>query len=248
MMNRSFMYGCGVIALPLVLATVTAAGAQEVTLSGNVAITSDYAFRGLSQTLEKPAVQGGLDLSAPFGLYAGVWGSSVNFGEDLAAGARAQMELDVYGGIAPSAAGFDFDVGLLYYAYPGAASGRDYNFLEGYAGVGRDIGPVSLGVTGAYSPDFFAGSGTGIFGSLDGALALPFAPVTLEGSVGRQSIEENDVFGTPDYTVWSVGLSTEIMGTGVAGSVIGTDLSDEDCFGGSDLCKARAVVTVSRAL
>jgi uncharacterized protein (TIGR02001 family) len=238
----------GACALAVSSAAFAPANAQELEVTGNVAITSDYAFRGLSQTLEQPAVQGGLDVAAPFGLYAGVWGSSINFGEDLDGADRAQMELDIYGGIAPSAGGFDFDLGLLYYAYPGALSGLDYNFLEAYAGVAREVGPVSLGLNGAYSPDFFAASGTGVFGSVDASVALPFAPVSVDGSVGMQAIEDNDAFGTPDYTVWSVGLSTEVYGTGIGGAVTGTDLSVSECFGGSDLCKTRVILNVSRAL
>src|SRR5690554_6265151 len=99
------------------LVTATAASAQEEAskpsdwFSANVAVTTDYTFRGISQTLEEPAVQGGMDLEHPSGLYLGTWGSSVNFGEDLTAGPRAQLELDVYGGFAPSIAGVaDLDV------------------------------------------------------------------------------------------------------------------------------------------
>jgi uncharacterized protein (TIGR02001 family) len=225
------------------------AGGQELEVSGNVAITSDYAFRGISQTLEKPAVQGGFDVGAPFGLYFGMWGSSVNFGEDdLAIGGRAQMELDVYAGIAPEIGGFALDLGMLYYAYPGAFSGYDYNFLELYGGIGREVGPVSTGLTGAYSPDFFAASGTGLFGAITLGAEVPGTPVALEGSLGRQSIEDNDAFGTPDYTVWSLGLSTDLFGSTLGAMVTGTDLSESECFGGSDLCKARVIVSLSRAL
>ncbi len=238
----------GASVFALLSTAATPASAQEVEFSGNVAITSDYAFRGISQTLEQPAVQGGLDAAGPFGLYAGVWASSINFGEDLDGSDRAQMELDFYGGIAPSAGGFDFDLGLLYYAYPGALSGLDYNFLEAYAGVAREVGPVSVGLNGAYSPDFFAASGTGLFGSVSASVGLPSAPISVDGSVGRQTIEDNIAFGTPDYTVWSVGLSAEVYGLGVGGAVTGTDLSESDCFGGSDLCKTRVILNVSRAL
>jgi uncharacterized protein (TIGR02001 family) len=238
----------GVLALAFVVGTAGVAVAQEVEVSGNVAIASDYAFRGISQTLEKPAVQGGFDVSAPFGLYLGMWGSSVNFGEDLDSGARAQMELDIYGGIAPSVGGFDLDLGLLYYAYPGAFSGFDYNFLEVYGGVAREVGAVTAGLTGAFSPDYFGASGTGLFGGVTLGAVLPSAPVAVEGSVGRQSIEDNDAWGTPNYTVWSVGVSTDLLGSTLGATVTGTDLSQADCFGGSDLCKTRVIVSLSRAL
>jgi uncharacterized protein (TIGR02001 family) len=247
-MKRFVSGAAGVAAAILLSALGSEAYGQEVEVSGNVAIASDYAFRGISQTLEKPAVQGGFDLSVPVGLYAGVWGSSVNFGEDLAGGARAQMELDVYGGFAPSVGGFDLDVGLLYYAYPGAFSGYNYDFFEAYGGLARTFGPLTAGLVGAWSPDFFAASGRGLLGAVEISAAAPGWPVGLDASVGRQIIEDNEAFGTPDYTVWSIGLSTELFGSTVGGMVTGTDLNRSDCFGGDDLCRARVIVSVSRGL
>src|SRR5690606_11682651 len=161
--------------------------------SASVTVTSDYAFRGISQTLEEAAIQGGMDLVHPLGLYLGVWGSSVNFGEDLAAGARAQMELDAYGGIALSPLGLaDLDLGFVYYAYPGAEGDRGYDFLELGLGASRSVGPLGAAASVRYSPDFFAGSGTGLY--YGGELGIPVSLLTLSGSVGRQSIEENAVF------------------------------------------------------
>src|SRR5690606_26058867 len=135
-----------------------------------------YTYRGISQTLEEPAIQGGIDASLPEGLYVGVWGSSVNFGEDLAGGARAQVELDAYGGIAQSVAGFDVDLGGIYYAYPGAGESRNYNFFELAASLGRALGPVSAGLSGAWSPDFYAASGTGLYGAGSLSFGVPNTP------------------------------------------------------------------------
>jgi len=246
MMKRA-KFGVATVLALVVGAWASDAGGQ-VELSGNIALTSDYAFRGISQTLEKAAVQGGLDIAAPAGLYAGVWSSSVNFGEDLAAGPRAQMELDVYGGIAPSVSGFDLDAGLLYYAYPGAESDRNYNFLEVYAGIARTLGMFDLGLSGAYSPEFFAKSGSAMYGSFAASTTLPSLPIGIDASIGMQTIDDNGAFGTPDYAVWSVGVAADVLGASVGGSVTGTDLKEVDCFGGSDLCKARFIVSVSRAL
>jgi uncharacterized protein (TIGR02001 family) len=218
---------------------------QTVELSGNVSIVNDYAFRGISQTLQEPAVQGGIDASGPFGLYAGAWGSSVNFGEDLDGGARAQMELDLYAGIAPSVAGFDADLGVLLYAYPGAASDRSYDFLEFYGGLARSLGPVGLGVSASYSPDYFGGSGTALWTVAEASAGIPSTPVSLDGSLGRQQIEENDVWGTPDYTAWSVGASAEVLGASLRVGATGTDLETNECFaGGSELCEPRLILSV----
>ena len=77
-----------VLAVPALLLATAPLHAQEEEksglgdwLSGNVSLTSDYTFRGISQTLQQPALQGGMDLRHPSGFYLGTWGSSVNFGE-----------------------------------------------------------------------------------------------------------------------------------------------------------------------
>lgn len=237
------MYGAIGIGTVLLLAGAGTASAQ-VEFAGNAAVVSDYTYRGISQTLEEPAVQGGIDASLPEGLYLGVWGSSVNFGEDLAAGARAQVELDVYGGIARSHAGFDLDLGGIYYAYPGAAESRNYNFFELAASLGRAFGPVSAGISGAWSPDFYAASGTGLYGSGNLSFGMPNTPISLDGSLGYQSIEDNGAFGTPDYMTWSAGASVDVLGLGIGAGLTGTDLDDGDCFSGSELCDTRFVVSV----
>ncbi len=78
-----------------VAATVQRRGTETAfgTVNGNVSITSDYIFRGQSQTGHEPAVQGGMDYDGPFGIYLGAWGSSIHQSETPAA-----LELDVYGG------------------------------------------------------------------------------------------------------------------------------------------------------
>ena len=215
--------------------------------SGNVSVQSDYLFRGISQTSTKPAIQGGLDFASPVGLYLGTWGSSVNFGEDLSAGQRAQMELDLYGGLRKSLAGVaDVDVGAVGYLYPGAAGSRNYDFLELGLGLSRGLGPVSTGVSAKYSPDYFAGSGKATY--ISAQLGVPVSSVTLSGSVGHQWIEDNATFGTPDYTDFGVGLGVEWAGLNLSGKVLATDLKEAECFAGSNLCKPRFVLGVARAM
>lgn len=248
-MNRVLWGIGGVTAIVLTLAATAEAGAQAVEVSGNISLGSDYTFRGISQTLEEPVVQGGLDLAGPSGVYVGMWGSSVNFGEeDLAAGPRAQMELDFYGGIAPSISGFDLDLGAVYYAYPGAASSFNYNFYELYAGIGRGFGPVGAGVDVAYSPDFFGSSGTGLWTGVSASAAFEGLPVTFEGMFGRQTIEDNDAWGTPNYTAWSIGAGTDLLGTTLGAMVTGTNLSEAQCFEGTQLCNTRVIFSLTRGL
>ena len=82
--------------------------------SANVALSTDYMYRGGSQTNEQPAISGGFDYAHSSGVYAGLWASNVDFGDS------ANIEIDFYGGIAGEISnGIGWDVGALYYHYPG---------------------------------------------------------------------------------------------------------------------------------
>ena len=245
-MRRAILLG---IAASLVVGVGSAEGQDELDdlaewMSGNVAVTSDYAFRGISQTLEEPAIQGGIDLEHPIGLYLGTWGSSLNFGEDMP---RAQVELDVYGGFGFSAAElFDVDLGVIYYGYPGSED-RGYDFIEFGLGASRSFSMLDGGVSASYSPDYFGGSGESWYYALD--LGIPISILTLSGSVGRQTIESNEVFGTPDYYNYGLGLGVGVAGFDLSGQYVDTDIEDEECFaGGSELCGGRAIFSISRSM
>jgi uncharacterized protein (TIGR02001 family) len=96
-----------------------AAPASPWTITGNAGLFSDYRFRGISQTVEKPAFQGGFDVAHSSGFYAGNWNSNVDSG----AFNGANLEMDFYGGYKTSMDGFGFDVGAIYYYYPGTGVG-----------------------------------------------------------------------------------------------------------------------------
>jgi len=99
-------------------------------ISGNVALTTDYVWRGVSQNLEDPAIQGGFDYAHDSGFYAGVWGSSVDFQ------GPESTEVDVYGGWSTEFdGGFGIDVGFIEYLYFGGDNASDINFTEYYVGV-----------------------------------------------------------------------------------------------------------------
>ncbi len=89
--------------------------------SANVGLTTDYIFRGISQTSANPAVQGGIDFAHSSGFYAGLWGSNVSWITDFGATGSASLELDTYLGFKNSFAGdFSYDLGLIRYNYPGS--------------------------------------------------------------------------------------------------------------------------------
>ncbi len=131
----------------LIVATVLTVVAARLpaqsghTLSGNLALASDYRFRGVSQTYNQPAVQGGFDYGSTAGVYGGAWGSNVSGNQFLNG---ASLELDLYGGYRLTAGGgrVGLDLGMQYYWYPSARynidPGNDYNTTEVYLGVRYD--------------------------------------------------------------------------------------------------------------
>jgi uncharacterized protein (TIGR02001 family) len=113
------------VAASLAPALATGAETSPHTITGNVGLFSQYIFRGLTQTNEEPALQGGFDYAHSGGFYAGTWGSNVSVLRDSGLySAGGSLELDIYGGYKGTIGKTDFgyDVGLLYYWYPGDLS------------------------------------------------------------------------------------------------------------------------------
>ncbi len=131
--------------------SVLSGGAVQAEVTGNVAVTSQYIWRGITQTDDQAAVQGGMDYSSEIGLYAGTWLSNVDFSGienirnidgdpiDVATSDKG-FELDLYGGYAGELGAFGYDVGVIYYAYPVQ---DDLDFLELFVSGG--YGPFSVG-------------------------------------------------------------------------------------------------------
>jgi uncharacterized protein (TIGR02001 family) len=210
--------------------------------TGSVAVTSEYFFRGLSQTDDKPAVQGGLGYSYNFGSVtasAGFWGSNVNF-------ADATLETDWSAGLSGTVLGATWTVGGIYYFYPGtddSGAALDPNYGEITGGLGYDFGFMSAGVTLNYSPDFQFESGDGWY--LNGNVKVPvFKYFDLIGSVGHQWIEKNANFGVRDYVDYKFGVATVLAGFNLEADWIGTDLPDSACATCND--SDRFIFTVSR--
>ena len=91
------------------------------TVSSNIGFVSNYVFRGITQNVGKPAVQGGMDLTLSNGVYAGVWGSNVGWITGSGATGNASMELDTYAGYKGAfATDYSYDVGLIRYNYLGS--------------------------------------------------------------------------------------------------------------------------------
>lgn len=202
------------------------------TFSGNVALTNEYYFRGISQTDDAPAIQGGfdynVDLDENFSLYAGVWGSNVDFNEAPPVDG-ATIEIDFYGGITTSIAdtGISLDVGFIYYTYPGADSSLNYDFWEIQTALGYDFGLASVTGSINYSPENFGKSGSAVYYKLGVDVPVLKDKATLSAYVARQTIQDNAAFGVPDYTEWNVSVGTSIAGFDVSLAYSDTDVSPE---------------------
>ena len=122
--------------LLLALMMVSGISLAQAQVSGNASLTSDYRFRGISQTQNAPAVQGGIDYNHKSGLYVGNWNSSVS--SQLYTNG-AGVESDLYAGFKKEVyKDITLDVGSMNYFYPRATNGTSTNFdtNELYAGVG----------------------------------------------------------------------------------------------------------------
>ena len=234
------------LAAALATVTLTAAAAESPNkFTGNVAYTTDYVFRGISQTQEKAAIQGGFDYSHSSGLYAGTWASNVDFLD------TAQTEFDWYGGFAGELgkSKLGYDVGVLSYNYTGGSS--DYDFIEVYGKLSYDFGKAALKGGVNYSNDYFNASGaaTYIFADLDMPLGKDFG---LSFHVGHQSLDKADKFwattgATDSYVDYKIAANYSVGGFGLSLAFIDTDMDKKDC-GGTDLCESRVVFTVSRSM
>jgi uncharacterized protein (TIGR02001 family) len=128
------------------------------TFTANVGLFSEYIFRGITQTAEDPAVQGGFDYGHASGFYAGTWASNVSWLKDFGTYSSSSLEWDFFGGFKKNFGSSDFywDVGTIYYYYPGSRVGGavSANTWELYAGLGWKW----LGVKFSYSLDDYFGA------------------------------------------------------------------------------------------
>jgi uncharacterized protein (TIGR02001 family) len=204
--------------------------APGLTISANVGLFSQYIFRGVSYSRERPAIQGGIDLVHPSGFYAGAWSTSLSG----VAISNASSEIDFYGGYATAIGPLSLDAGLLYFHFPGGKynlSGERYETLEAYAGATWSA--LNVKYSHAVS-DFFgvnsasvsqdlglspAGRSRGS-GYLEANLNLDIGGGYQLGlHAGRQSVRH---YGQLSYTDYRIGV-TKDLAQGVSAGLAYTD-------------------------
>ncbi|MDR2688231.1 MAG: TorF family putative porin [Azoarcus sp.] len=235
-----------IVASAFIAALPSVSAAEEASpFSANVSITSDYAYRGISQTDEKPALQGGFDFKHDSGLYVGVWGSSISWLRDAETDVSSSnsVELDLYVGYSKSFGDFGIDAGILRYGYPGSFGRRwrndtgleNPNTTEGYVGASWKF------VSFKYSHAF-----TDLFGTPDSKgsdyFDLSFSHevienLTLDAHVGKQRI----LGPGKSYLDWQLGATYTLAGFDLGLHYVDTDIEHED------LADSRVIFSISRS-
>lgn len=216
----------GIIALGL----CSEARAQETDVAFNVAASTDYVFRGVSQTGEDPAISAGVDLTSG-AFYVGAWASNVAFpGDD-----DTNAEVDLYGGWRGEVAGWALDLGGVAYLYANQPDGADYDYVEARVAASRAIGPATIGAAVFWSPDFFGASEDEATYVEANAAFAPAERWTVSGALGRQFVSSDF-----DYTTWNVGAAYQLTDN-VTFDVRYHD-TDEHDFG--DIYGSRGVATL----
>ena len=207
---------------------------EDLEVEGNVALVSDYRFRGVSLSDDTMALQGGFDLGFDSGFYVGTWASSI---EQVAG---SELEVDLYGGFSSEVEGFSYDVGVLGYFYPG---GDDLEYYEIYGSLGTTFGIVDASAGVAYAPEQDnIGDDDNTYWFVDGSAPLGDSAFSIFGSFGL----ETGAFGDPDgdgddkYD-WSLGIGTSALG-------LDWGLSYVDTSEDGDGLDATALLSISKAL
>ncbi len=225
------------------------------TPSASAALTTDYMWRGVSQTNNDPAIQGSFDLAHESGAYVGVWGSNIEFGDQ-----NTSMELDIYGGFAnetdfggvlPFA--FGYDAGVLRYEY---TASPDLGFTELY--FGGSISPIE---NFNFSTYYYYGlkidhTRPGEYTDISADYTLPdeLGGITILAHAGYYNQKDTSVWGD-DYWDWKIGVAKDIGGFNFEVAYFDTDNAGDPVsaaggiYGGSQSRNdGRIVATISRSL
>lgn len=226
----------GVLTATLLAGTVLAATpalADEtdppsaITITGSAAVVSQYRFRGISQSNNRPAVQGAITVSHESGFYISTWGSSTAGDFTNTPVAPGGTEIDVYGGWTKDLGGVKVDVGGYGYLYPNAPIN---NYYEIYGSVAGTLGPVTAKVGLNYAPGqtYFNTFGVTdhnvyVYGNVSGG--IPGTPVTLHAAVGYT---DGGLRYAKNYVDYSVGASVTWKNLTLDASVVGTNIGRDE--------------------
>jgi uncharacterized protein (TIGR02001 family) len=215
------------------LADDAPASASPFTITGSAGLWSQYRFRGISQSDNKPVFQGSVTVAHASGFYLSAWGSSASANDAVNIGGT---EIDIYGGYthAIGKSGVTVDAGLYGYIYPGSrhAVGISENYYEVYGSLARTLGPVTAkaGVNWAprqaYFDDFATATRTNMYVYGELGFALKALPVSFHSHVGHTGGGLD--YAGRDYVDYTVGATARWKALAFDLSVTGTNLSKRD--------------------
>ncbi|QYJ07948.1 TorF family putative porin [Qipengyuania flava] len=201
------------------------------TASANVALTTDYRFRGVSLSGGDPAVQGGFDVAHDSGFYIGTWASSIKGGA-----AYGDLEVDIYAGWGGNISdAVSVDIGVLYYIYPTETLGLDTDYIEPYASIGVNFGPADATFGIAYAPSQDSlGNQDNLYLYTDLGFGIPDTPLTVTGHLGYTdgALAPPLLAGTADDSGldWSLGVSASSGNFEFGVAYVGTEGPSIDGF------------------
>lgn len=217
-------------------APAAASAWDDWSVSANVGLYSDYIWRGVTQTNNEAALQGGFDVEHSSGFYAGVWASNVEWTTDGGYMDDNSLEIDAYAGYAFDISDISFDIGVLQYMYPGdsTAGATEVDATEVYAGLGYDFGYFSAGY---YAYVLVSDEGWG-FANADGTV---YHDISAEVPVGETGLSinghygiwvgEGEITGASEYDDWKVGLDYALndnWNVGVFHTDVDTSIAKEE--------------------
>ncbi|HEX7760014.1 MAG TPA: TorF family putative porin [Caulobacteraceae bacterium] len=172
------------------------ASAETPKLSVTAGAATDYIWRGISQTGNKPFVFGTAGISAG-NVYAGVGAENVNFGNSI------NMEYDLYGGWKPKLGAATLDLGFVRYGYANQPPGTPIDTFEWKAGASVPVGKAAVGGMVMYTANYFGSHSHATYVQLNAN--APVAGWTVSGAVARQQVSAGG-----DYSTWNLGASHPI--------------------------------------
>ena len=221
-------------------------------ITSNVALVSNYLYRGISQTGANPAIQGGFDLGHASGFYAGVWGSSISWISDAGSATNAGTEIDTYAGYKGKAGSVDYDIGYLRYNYPGTygADKTKADTDEVYAALTYSIVTAKLSYSLGDTFGITKAQGT-TYAELNASYPVGATGYTLTGHVGKQNYKgataDANADGSLTYTDYKVGVTKDFSGY-VVGLAYSTTNAVEKAYTvlNKNLGKSATVLSLSR--
>jgi uncharacterized protein (TIGR02001 family) len=223
-------------------------------VTANVTVASDYRFRGLTQTMERPALQGGFDYTHRSGFYLGNWNSNVS----SAIFPNSNLEMDFYGGYKPTFGDITADIGFIWYAYSGSRA--TITNLQ----TGTVCGDCEIDNKEIYVGATWKWIGAKLYWAIDDLFGIPdtknswYLDLTgnydlgsgwgIVGHFGRQKVKD---FSDATYSDWKLGVTKDLRGFIFGVAYVDTNAKDaaytfSDARKTTNIGDAGIVLSVSR--